>query len=357
MQHLGTAAVEGPQSAIGADVDQVHVGRLVADVPFVEVFAIFVEDLNAVVAAVVDEAVLGLRVDGDAVDVIEVTGALVVRRRAFHSPIEQELAVLIELGHARSVIAIGDEEGAVGQPDDIGGAIEVRAVGAFNGGRADGLNELLAIVAELVNGVHVVVHDPNILIGVVGIHVNRVGPLELAIPLAPGLDDVAVGVDHVEAIGPFGIHIDFAVRRLGASPKLGAIFGILSGATGSGHGCDSGITPRQSPDRERKAGAEFGKHDRPGGLDIRQFASEDHINAVGALGENSLPRAVGPFLVSRQGADVFRPALDHIIGAEDILSPNLSRDGHSTRAGLGRSANAQGAAGDEEAEHASDSDC
>src|SRR4029077_18577380 len=112
------------------DVDQVYVGRLVADMPFIEIFAVFVEDLNAMVAAIVDEDVARLRVDSDAVHVIEVAGALVVGRRALLSPIEEELAVLIELGHARSVIAIGDKKAAVRQPDDVGGPVEVRAVGA-----------------------------------------------------------------------------------------------------------------------------------------------------------------------------------------------------------------------------------
>ena len=72
LEHLGSAAVEGPESAVRADVDQVDVGGVIADLPFIKIFAVFVEDLNAVVAAVVDEDVFRLRVDGDAVDVIEI---------------------------------------------------------------------------------------------------------------------------------------------------------------------------------------------------------------------------------------------------------------------------------------------
>src|SRR4029077_12252605 len=115
-----------------------------------------------------------------------------------------------------------------------------RAVGALDGGRADGLQELLAVVAELIDGVHVVVDHPDVFIGVVGVDVDGVGPLELAIPLAPGLYDIAVFVDHVEAIGPFGVHADFAIGRFGAAPKPRSVVGILSRTAGSGHGRDGG---------------------------------------------------------------------------------------------------------------------
>src|SRR5579883_1081507 len=250
VQHLGGAAIEGPQRAVGADVDQVDVGRLVADMPLVEIFAVFVEDLNAVVAAVVDENVPRLRIDGDAVHVVEVAGTLVVWRRALHAPVQEEFAVLIELGHARAVVSVGNEECAVGQPDNVSWTVEVRAVGALYRGRADGLQELLAIMAELVNSVHVIVYDPDVLVGIVGVDVNGVGPLEFRIPLTPGLNDVAVFIDNVEAIGPFGVYADLTIRRIGAAPKPWAIVGILSGAAGPGHSCDRGVPPGQTADGE-----------------------------------------------------------------------------------------------------------
>ena len=46
------------------------------------------------------------------------------------SPIEKELAVLVELRDARSVVSVSDEHGAVGKPRQKRRPIEMRSVGA-----------------------------------------------------------------------------------------------------------------------------------------------------------------------------------------------------------------------------------
>src|SRR5207247_10763846 len=109
LEHLGAAAVGGPQRAGRADVDEVNVDRLPAGTPFVKIFAVFVEDLNAMIGAIVHENAPGLRINGDAVNVVHVSRPRLVRRVAFLSPVEKELAVLVELRYARSVVAVGDK--------------------------------------------------------------------------------------------------------------------------------------------------------------------------------------------------------------------------------------------------------
>ena len=70
-----------------------------------------VEDLDAMVVAVVDEhALLVLRSYGDAMNVVHVAGARFVARIARLAEVEHELAVLVELGDARAVVAVGDVE-------------------------------------------------------------------------------------------------------------------------------------------------------------------------------------------------------------------------------------------------------
>src|SRR5437762_2778039 len=61
------AAIGGPEKTIARDVEHMHVRRWIAKAPRVEELAVFVEDLGAVVAAIVDEDPARLRIDGDAV--------------------------------------------------------------------------------------------------------------------------------------------------------------------------------------------------------------------------------------------------------------------------------------------------
>ena len=78
--------------------------------------------------------------------------------------------------------------------------------------RADRLHELLAVVRELVDHVHVVVDDPHVLLGIVRADVDRVRAPQQLVPLRPRLDDVAVRVDDDDAVLPFGVDAELAVR-------------------------------------------------------------------------------------------------------------------------------------------------
>ena len=68
------------------------------------------------VGAVVHENAAGLRIDRDAVHIVHVARPLLVRRSAFLAPVKKELAVLVELRDARSVVAVGNKHGAVRKP-------------------------------------------------------------------------------------------------------------------------------------------------------------------------------------------------------------------------------------------------
>src|SRR5262245_63137610 len=102
-----------------------------------------------------------LRIDGDAMDVVEIAGPLIVWWIPFLAPVEKELAVLIKFRDARSVVSIRHEQCAVGKPRQESGTVEVCTVSARHFGSADGLYELLAIVCEFVDGVHVVIKNPH----------------------------------------------------------------------------------------------------------------------------------------------------------------------------------------------------
>ena len=127
--------------------------------------------------------------------------------------IEQELALRVELRDARAVVAVGDVEAPVGQPRHEGRPVEVRRVRAGNVRRADRLDELLAVVRELVDRVRVVIHHPHVLLRIVRADVDGVRTLEHLVPLRPLLDDVALRVHDDDAVFPAGILAELPIRR------------------------------------------------------------------------------------------------------------------------------------------------
>ncbi len=186
-----------------------NIGRVFAHAPFIEIFSVFIEDLDSFVAAVVDEDSPRLRIDSDAVHIAHITGPL-IRGRSFPAPIEEKFAVLVEFRDARSVVAVGDKESAVRKPGQKGRTVEMRAVRAGHSGRADRLNQLLAIVRELVNGLHMIVYDPDMFLRVIRIDGDEVRALQNLVPLGPAFDDVAVGVGDGDAVFPFGVDAEGA---------------------------------------------------------------------------------------------------------------------------------------------------
>ena len=129
------------------------------------------------------------------------------------SPVLDELAVRVELRHARAGIAVGHEERAVGQPGDVGRAVEVVRPPARHAALAHRLQEL-AVVAEDHDLVHVVVDDPDALFRVVRVHQDLVRPAahlaesraarrrEVVVVLQPLLDRLAVAIDGEHQVVP-----------------------------------------------------------------------------------------------------------------------------------------------------------
>src|SRR6267154_3344271 len=99
------------------------------------------------------------------------------------APVHQEFAVLIELRDARAVVSIGHEQGAVRQPRKESWPVEMRAIGAMYRGRANRLHEFLHVMREYVDGVHMIIHDPDMLLRIIRIDRDVVRPLEQMIVL------------------------------------------------------------------------------------------------------------------------------------------------------------------------------
>src|SRR5687768_14098577 len=102
-----------------------NVRRWATEAPLIQELAVLVEDLHAVVGAVVDEYAPRARVDGDPVHIVEIAGPPIVRRRAFLAPGHDIFAGSVELHDPRVLVAVGDEERAVGQPRHERGPKEV----------------------------------------------------------------------------------------------------------------------------------------------------------------------------------------------------------------------------------------
>ena len=129
----------------------------------------------------------------------------------FHLP---DLLAALDINDTdRPIETGGGETFAVGHPGHEGRSIEVGGIRARHFRRTDRLHELLAVVGELVYGVHVIVDQPHMLFRIVGADVGRMRALEDLVPLRPLFDDVARAVDDDDAILPAGVDAELPVGR------------------------------------------------------------------------------------------------------------------------------------------------
>src|SRR6185436_10932321 len=92
-EDLVRALIRRPQLAVARDDEAVDVHRRPrTEGPLVEILAVLVEDLHAPVGAVVDVDAARRGIHRDAVDAVEVTRPLLVRRRPLLPPLHQLLA-------------------------------------------------------------------------------------------------------------------------------------------------------------------------------------------------------------------------------------------------------------------------
>src|SRR5262245_60038856 len=137
--------------------------------------------------------------DRDTVHGIELVGTRVVGILRGGSPIHQKLSVLVELGHSRAAVSVAHEERAVGQPGDIGWPVEESATVAAFLALGTKCHYKFSVVSELVNHVKLIIKDPYVLFGIVGTHLDLVGPsstlhLEEFVMLGPRLNELAVTI-------------------------------------------------------------------------------------------------------------------------------------------------------------------
>src|ERR1019366_7984771 len=125
--------------------------RRVARSPLVKKLAVLVEDLNAVVFAVVDIDAPGDGIGGNTVDAVEVCGARFLAHLALLSPGHEVFAVLVEFRYASAVVAIGYKHGSVGQPSKKGRPVEMLAVVTGLVSRAEFQHHLFSVVRKLVD--------------------------------------------------------------------------------------------------------------------------------------------------------------------------------------------------------------
>src|SRR3990172_12922258 len=110
LDDLPRPVVRPPQCPTHPDMQELGAGLRPA-APLVEEFSVLVEDLDATVGAVAHEDAARLRVHSNAMYRIEVVRAR-LGRGAPLAPVQQELAVLVELGDAVPVVPIGYVEAA-----------------------------------------------------------------------------------------------------------------------------------------------------------------------------------------------------------------------------------------------------
>jgi hypothetical protein len=94
----------------------VNVGGRLAYAPCVEIFAVLIKHLDAAVAAVIDENASRLRIDSDAMNIIEIARPCLLAVLTFLPPGHQVFAILVELHYASVSVSVSDEEGAIRQP-------------------------------------------------------------------------------------------------------------------------------------------------------------------------------------------------------------------------------------------------
>src|ERR1035438_8612041 len=104
----------------------------------------------------------------------------------------------------------------------------MRAIRAFLLWRADSLHQLLSIMGEFVDCVHVVIDHPHMLFRIVRIDGDKMRALQDFVPLRPALDDVAFGIYDDDAVFPIRIDTELAVIQ------AHAVSWVLTGAPSCG---------------------------------------------------------------------------------------------------------------------------
>ena len=157
--------------------------------------------------------------------------------------------------------------------------------------------------------------------------------LEKIVPLRPALDDVALGVDHHDAILP--ARVDAVL----AFPVFRGVFGQITGGATAREARDGplrSVAKRHFAGREREAGTNLRQRRVLRAHQRGQLATLRDVDAVGALGEDAFHGAPGPFFVSWKRAQRLGPIRVGIVRPGHVLAALFSgnRGKSGDRSGL-----------------------
>ena len=215
---------------------------------------------------------------------------------AFLTPFGQVVSLVVELDDPRIHVAIRNEYG-IGQKGHEGWPPEMMLVVPGFAVGAQGLHQFLAVVAEFEDRVGEVVDDPDVLFRIVGIHMHGMRLHEHRIPLAPGLDNVALAVDDDQAMLPEGVDSPAIASPFPGRPAvLVVVIGARHRSVSPRHrSVAPGVLPPYGKAQERVLLVDQTVF-RP--VDLLQDAALKHKDSIRAFSENALRRAPGPVLVS-----------------------------------------------------------
>src|SRR5688572_1810871 len=316
------ALVCRPQLAVTGHDETVDVHRRPrTEIPLAQILAVLVEHLYMAVVAVVDEDLAAGRIHSDSMHVEPVPWALLAAAAPLFTPLEQLLAVHVVLDNAEVVVPVRQVHRVRVHEDEERRPPEVTVVVAGYHGRAELQQELLAVVAELVDGVPLGVHHPYCLLWVVWVDLDVVRAREELVPLPPVFGDASLRVDDgddmfVTAVDPRpGVALVLLPRVLAARrPRL---------------------PDRQPEHREHEAGTNLRD-----ALRLRPFGERDNLSflheehAVRTLREDVHRLAPTEILVVRQARrHRLRPVRHRFVRTEDVLATLQTGHSRESRAG------------------------
>ncbi len=235
--------------------------------------------------------------------------------RSSLAPRRDVVVVLVELHHARVGVAVRVVPAPVRVKRHEGGTVEVRRVVPVHVRRADRLHQLLAVVGELEDRVAVVVDDVDVLLRIVRADVHRVRPAQHLVPLRPVLDDVAVAIDHENAVLPE------EVRAVHSGIRVVACHLRARLEERSGRARARGVAP-QIRDGEREIRSDVWCLDGFPASSLRRNHRErttlDVVDAVRALGEHTLSGPERPLFLARDRAEILGPVRHNLVRARRL---------------------------------------
>src|SRR5262249_12065813 len=189
----------------------------------IDELAVLIEHLHPAIPTIANINTPRYGIGGNAVDNIEVIRTrLPASRFASLTPGSDKFPILIELHNAIAVVPVSDEHRPIQKERQERRPVEVRRVSALFADGPDRLDELFAVVRELEQSCNVVIEDPDVLLGIPRVDVDRMRAPQHLVPLSPLLDDVTPGVEDKDEVLPARINPRPALVRVGGIVRIGS---------------------------------------------------------------------------------------------------------------------------------------